>query len=656
MRHGGKMKDSFHKKKKRFLIIYLTVLSLPVLLGYAATFYLFYDSEIPFHFYEVSSFFCLEHLDVVILFSCLLLIISIPFLLSYILLLWKETRRNRFKDGLIASVFFCALCCVVFFQNVSYEQLLNFDLDYTNQLYFLHNISSADHAYDTGDYASANTFYRLAKANIPDTDGTGDFLIHFIISKKKPEIEKGIRLSAIASAEEAALSGNYDMFKAYYLSLIDYDPEIPALYERAADYSISAKNYLDAVDFLENGYQNTNSDSLKRKQEDLVSRLYLASTIRYEPGTGDYTYQFFDEEGTLRETRTYEYKMRLAKREIFDENGELASSYNYYDDGTLYSIYTYKNGHCTFSCYYDTFGNVTDKSFRDYDENGNLISEHSYENTGESEVPVSERLCEYDKQQHIVRDEYFLLSSGTHTIKLSDYDAEGRLCRQKTSIYVNETLISQELYLYTYDTEDNVTFSRTYCNGKLSYSNRYDNTYEYDENGQLTSYTSHDKYGNYTSRKEYDKDGNTISFFYDTPAFNEKYFFEYDENHTLRKRSVYYDELLYEVTAYDSNGNTLSHLYYDEYGHISTKEISTYNENGNLLISTCFRDMTKEATICQYNDDGNLTEEIFYRNGETTCTDYEYDALGSLTKKIVSYGSRRYSEVTHYRNSYELRQ
>lgn len=652
------MKDSFHKKKKRFLIIYLTVLSLPVLLGYAATFYLFYDSEIPFHFYEVSSFFCLEHLDAVILFSCLLLIISIPFLLSYLLLLWKETRRNRFKDSLITSVFFCILCWAVFFQNVSCEQLLNFDLDYTNQFYFLHNISSADHAYDTGDYSSANTFYRLAEANIPDTDGTGDFLIHFIISKKKTEIEKGIRLSAIASAEEAALSSNYDVFKACYLSLIDYDPEIPALYERAADYSISAKNYLDAVDFLADGYQNTNSDSLKQKQEDLVSRLYLASVKSHcseEPGV--YFCQFFDADGTLRESYTKKRDIGITERKLFDENGELISSRDYYDDGTLYSVRTYQNGNCTFSCHYDTSGNVTDKSFRDYDENGYFISEHSYENTGESEVLVSERLCEYDQQQHIIRDEQFLLSSGTRKIELSEYNAEGRLYRQETSTYMDETLISQELYLYTYDTEGTVTFSQTYCNGKLLHTHRYDNTYEYDEKGQLTAYTSRDKYTNYTTGEEYDKDGNTISRLYDTPTLSEKILYEYDENHTLRKRSVYHDNLLYEVTAYDANGNTLSRLSYAEDGHIRTKEISTYNENGSLLISTSFHEESgKEATICQYNDTGNLTEEIFYRNGETTCTDYEYDALGSLTKKTVSYVNRRYSEVTHYRNSYELRQ
>lgn len=654
------MKHVFHKKKKRLLIIYLTVLSLPVILGYALTAWYFYYIEAPFNLYELSSFFCLEVPDFVLYFSFLLVLISVPFALFYLYLLWKETRKKRFQDSLLASVFFCAFCCAVFFQNVSWEQLIHYIVYDNHPSYFLSNLNSANHAYSKGEYASANAFFRLAKENFPVEDDDRDIFTDFFLSKAEAAIKKGIRLSDLAAAEEAAASGDYETACSDYLHLIGYDPHIPILYERAADYSIAGENYLKAVEFLKDGYENTASDSLKQKQNDLTSRLYLASTLSYEPGTGDYAYQFFDEEGTLRETRTYKYKMQLIEQELFDENGEYISNRSYYDDGTLYHVAAYKNGHCTFSCYYDTSGNISEKSFRNYDEYGNLTSRRNYENTEDGEVLVSEHFWEYDRQQRIVRDEQFFFSDGTHTAELSGYDAEGNLCSSETSTYVNDVLISQEWDLYTHDAEGNITSLHTYRDGKLSYSSH--KIYEYHKNGIPASctYYNNDSGYIYTTHEEYDKNGNTTLSFYSSPDLDTKSFYEYDHNHTLRKSISYYNGWLDQVITYDANGNCLSRISYTEDGPVCFQEFSTYNENGDILISTSFDVVTdtttrKEATICQYDDNGNLTEKIFYRDGETTITDYEYDVLGSLTQKTISYGNRENREVTCCKNDYELR-
>ncbi|MBO5522620.1 MAG: hypothetical protein J5986_02930, partial [Roseburia sp.] len=199
-----------------------------------------------------------------------------------------------------------------------------------------------------------------------------------------------------------------------------------------------------------------------------------------------------------------------------------------------------------------------------------------------------------------------------------------------------------------------------YRDGKLSYSSH--KIYEYHKNGIPASctYYNNDSGYIYTTHEEYDKNGNTTLSFYSSPDLDTKSFYEYDHNHTLRKSISYYNGWLDQVITYDANGNCLSRISYTEDGPVCFQEFSTYNENGDILISTSFDVVTdtttrKEATICQYDDNGNLTEKIFYRDGETTITDYEYDVLGSLTQKTISYGNRENREVTCCKNDYELR-
>ncbi len=190
------------------------------------------------------------------------------------------------------------------------------------------------------------------------------------------------------------------------------------------------------------------------------------------------------------------------------------------------------------------------------------------------------------------------------------------------SVYFdNLSLTQNEVTLYEYDDDGNITLSRSSSGATESYT--------YDEDGNML--TSTDSSGN-TTTYTYDENGNVVSAV-DGLGISTNYGYNSNGNvtstiiagnansaiPTLFSKTVYTDDGNYILSSIDERGNATSYTYYtDENGDMNGQVKSITDPNGNTICYTYYDDGNVKDVFLDLNDNGTCD------SGETVNT-FEYD-------------------------------
>lgn len=238
-----------------------------------------------------------------------------------------------------------------------------------------------------------------------------------------------------------------------------------------------------------------------------------------------------------------------------------------------------ENGNVLEDHKFDDFGQMTGKSVFGYDEHGKLISDQTYGETGELEEKLT---FERDENGRVVR-EYVHYLDGTkdtityeydenwHLIGKTLRDEDGVIEREEKARYDGDRLISEEIF----------------------------------EEGELVK----------KSEFKYDTKGNVI----EAKTLNE------DEEATL-------------VNEFDDHGNRIQYLKYDAGDNLVEKHQMKY-DNDNRLVEIREEDPFKQNTIeIGYDEKGNaVSQKEVNREGELGHElERDYDPFGNVTEVRAS--------------------
>ena len=161
-------------------------------------------------------------------------------------------------------------------------------------------------------------------------------------------------------------------------------------------------------------------------------------------------------------------------------------------------------------------------------------------------------------------------------------------------------------------------------------------TYEYDQNGHKIDYTKHKggrKNISYQKISDYDNNGNLIleKGFDGSEKFKNTY--EYNDNDKLTEINYYIDNALNEKRIFEHNGNSTNVTVYNSASVITSYMSLKYDGKGNLLEEILF-DVNKkplENRVFVYNSKSKVVSEVKYRAGNFNYKlTYLYDSAGEL--------------------------
>lgn len=280
----------------------------------------------------------------------------------------------------------------------------------------------------------------------------------------------------------------------------------------------------------------------------------------------------------------------VCKSQVYTYDGG-ADIYNYNDNGDLEKI----------TCY-DGDGNVISESITEieYDENGNILKETTYENgsiSSISEFALAEDSKSYQKSY------VSFMPDGSKNI--FNYNTDGNIT--ETQSYTAEgSVIYEELYEYKTDSNGNqynsVITQNNFELGTVS-------VFEMSENGDMIMSV------------EKDLDGNII--------YEDRYDREYDENgNKLWEKHYVNGELVYEVIEYSlsEDGNWAFPKKEIEYTEEGLTKVYDYNEKGELILEKDYDENGNVVYyfVCEYEYDENdvMLSKKTYKNGSLSTEEY----------------------------------
>ena len=346
-------------------------------------------------------------------------------------------------------------------------------------------------------------------------------------------------------------------------------------------------------------------------------------------------------------TRKDEYKR--------DENGNTIKSVHYDSDGDITKIYEYEYDEMgrEIKCVrYDDDETVAYWCEYEYDEWGREIKFKSYNSTGHLEYRISE--SKYDENGRKI---YY--SHATNDIitekQEKEYDDDGNIISEIHTGYDSDTgqEKSQTIEEYTYDDNGNrIGYTNNHYDEEETYSFLWER--EYDEDGRETDFYLYDneKEASYQSESGYDENGRMINYM------------GYDKNgNVLTRRETEYDTSgkVTRKNEYDAKDNLIRYFEneYDDFGSLTRQ---TMYENGILKsekqTSYAYHyigNIDAEATEYMDNDmtpeEYNIKQrEIFTRflNGEEKVR-YYMDVDNVIDGKIVEYAITDLLDFEHIR-------
>lgn len=250
-------------------------------------------------------------------------------------------------------------------------------------------------------------------------------------------------------------------------------------------------------------------------------------------------------------------------------------------------------------------------SIAEYDAQGNIISENSY---NPDATLQSATVTEYDDNHH--------------PLLVKNYDGEGMLCEQASFVYEDGRLMEQKVCYGEGMPE--YTTRMVYENGRLVRRDCYDEDefsyterkLSYDEKGQLVKDVEFDEDGNemYVTVNQYDEKGQLTGRVRDEIQQKDRrsVAFEYDENGNKIKDLIYnYDEMLIAKMyyRYDADNRLVEEEEEDldhyrktcyEYEGEKPVKISVFNKEGNLQSWTAYT----------YDEQGRILTQDAYANDE----------------------------------------
>lgn len=250
-------------------------------------------------------------------------------------------------------------------------------------------------------------------------------------------------------------------------------------------------------------------------------------------------------------------------------------------------------------------------SFVEYDDQGNIISENSY---NPDATLQSATVTEYDDNHH--------------PLLLKNYDGEGMLCEQISNIYENGRLTEQrQCYgegMPEYSTRmvyenDRLVRRDCYDEDKFSYTER---AFTYNDKGQLVKEVEYDEDGNemYVTVNEYDEDGHVINRVRDEVQQKDRrsVTFEYDAQGRKIKDLIYnYDDALIAKIYYRYDND--NHLIEQEEEDLDHYRLTTYEYDGKNVVKVSVYDKDKNLlsyTTYTYDEEGRMLTQDSYANDE----------------------------------------
>lgn len=285
-------------------------------------------------------------------------------------------------------------------------------------------------------------------------------------------------------------------------------------------------------------------------------------------------------------------------------------------------------------------GTDTMKGIIEYDDEYNIIGTKTYTN----DKLVYEVIYDKDPDKPLLNKSYD--EDGNCTDKTEyTYDADGN-CLECTSTYEYDGQTVTSKHVNTYDANRNILTEKSYKNGKLNYECHY--TYTADGNMEKQTYFE-DGVESAVYTYTYDEQGNVLTEKLDGPLSGYVNTYENTyENGKLVEVKAYEDGVMFRMTKYDSEGNEILDISYDQdSGEEWTRMESAY-ENGKLIKEVEYYEGEEQCvSFYSYNAAGKLTERSYtYTGSDPQRRVYTYNENGDLVGLKAYMGDEMISEYT----------
>lgn len=360
-------------------------------------------------------------------------------------------------------------------------------------------------------------------------------------------------------------------------------------------------------------YKPTADDRVTSYEYDNLNRCIKET---YPDGSfNEYTYDHLEKIKSIKDAKSnetsYDYDYRGNLISVKRPEGDV-TSYVYDGNDNLTEIHKAKGGIISYT--YDACGNLNTEK----DEAGSL-KKYTYDCFGN-----------------------VLSENNSNGIIQYDYNLNDHIIRKQVN-----TKKTKEEYRYAYDKNDNLTGLSTYMNDKLkNYTSiSYDKCnnvktvcddkgavfYSYDNDNRKSSisYQNGDKVS-----YEFDNNGNITSI----KSPSKTYGYNYNSfNEVILKSSgnithAYdYDKLGRVINLWE-NGYVLENYSYDKVGNLSTKALSIVNNKTSLDYGTYYA----EASKYTYDKNGRLVSQTDRVKSSSTYKNFEYDNDDNLIRESTS--------------------
>lgn len=236
--------------------------------------------------------------------------------------------------------------------------------------------------------------------------------------------------------------------------------------------------------------------------------------------------------------------------------------------------------------------------------------------------------------------EYFVTKRYTEhdtgDINLITYEYDDKWNLEFVTTYLNDLVSSTVEYIYNEDSTVVIvkTTSSTYEATETEHHQEFDESgnllkassytdgvldtateYSYDDQGRQIKVVTSDSDGKvYTTLSYgYDEKGNLISYIIETPAYTTKQEHCYNDKNKRIETKMYHNEELSGYIEYTWEENTCYINQYDPNNELLSKNITTYDEAGNIISEESYdaRDVFKQRTCYEYEGmDGSKSSGI----------------------------------------------
>lgn len=346
------------------------------------------------------------------------------------------------------------------------------------------------------NYEKAESYYQKALTKHSENESVYLYGADIYLVQGKPTEAIAALLKGIAETDSELLKekktriyteqitayireGNYNDAEFFYTKIASLNPKDENVYLYGADIYLAQDMCTDAIEVLDNGITETNSQKLTDRKTYVSEHVLLSEDISY------------DSDGNLNRWTEYEYDTvgNMTKMIIYDSNSSLIHWYEYEYNATnsMTKRIDYSSDGCIYGgmeYQYDAEDNMTQLIYYNSDDNIFVQSVFEYDITGNKT-----KMTNYDSDGH---------SMGVYEYK---YDDIGNMTKV---IICNPNGNISYWVEYEYNTASNITKEILYnSDSNINYWLEY----EYDAANNMTKKTKYDPNGNpsvtYTSTYTY---------------------------------------------------------------------------------------------------------------------------------------------------------